>query len=71
METHRWSRHGITRASGTVAGAHRELSTGRTWATRAILALALALGGLAVAAAASPGHSGGGVAQASAHPWMY
>jgi hypothetical protein len=78
MQTGRWSRHVIKQTSGSVGGAHRELSTGtfRAWVARAILALALALGGLGVAAWASAGHGSSGHVHKSAqpapmHPWMY
>ena len=68
MKAHGWLRHVITRTGGAHR-APREPWTGtvRAWAASGILALALALGGLGIAASASPGHSGTGRAHGSTH----
>jgi hypothetical protein len=75
MNSHKSFSHVITRASGSTGGAHRAPSTGavRAWATRGILVLALALGSLGAATAASPAHGKTGHVHASARqrPWMY
>ena len=69
MSTHRRLGHAGQRTSGTAGGAHRAHSTRtvRAWAARGILALALGLGGLGAATAASPGHGSAGHAPARAH----
>jgi hypothetical protein len=67
MSTHRQLLHVSRQTSGS-AGAHRAPSTWavRAWLARAILVLALVLGGLG-AVAASPGHHSAGHPHAIAH----
>lgn len=69
MKTYRSLWHVIMRTVGSVSSARRESSMGtaRSRATRGILVLALALGGLGAAALASQAHGGAGHVHASAH----
>jgi hypothetical protein len=68
MNSHRFSRV-IMRTSGSVGTSSYAPSTGtvRARVTRGILVPALVLGGLGVAAVASPGHSSIHHVQATAH----
>ncbi len=68
MKTQRSLWHVIMRTCG-LRSARREPSTGtvRVRATRGILVLALALGGLGAAVVALPGHGGTGRVPASSH----